>query len=235
MKKKFLFFAFLFSGILFASPFDFSIKNPSVSVRNDFSYSIVNNAKISGFYPSSRISLGFDTLNFNIGYQLVNQNSDFTIQAAYGPNIIDKMKLMLALTYNYSDSLNFSENNFVFGFIFSVEPKEIFKFSMNTSFLLKDSIIDFTIFHVQNFSFEFALYFDWALSKTFETFFHVETASFFNHYLFCSLIFSTGLKYNIIKEFSLGGTISATYIDFFTVSPYHSEVSVNTFLQFNIN
>jgi hypothetical protein len=47
--------------------------------------------------------------------------------------------------------------------------------------------------------------------------------------------YSTGIKYNIIKEFSLGSTISATYIDFFTVSPYHSEVSVNTFLQFNIN
>ena len=235
MKKKFLLLMFLFSGILFASPFNFSIKNPSISVRNDFSYSIVNNAKFSGFYPSSKISLDFNTLNFNLGYQLVNQNSDFTIQAAYGPKILDRMKLQLAFTYNFLHSLTFSENNFVFGFVFSVKPKEIFKFSMNTSFLLKDSIINFTNFHIPNFSYEFGLYFDWALSNLFETFFHIETASFFNHYLFCSLIFSTGIKYNIIKEFSLGSTISATYIDFFTVSPYHSEVSVNTFLQFNIN
>lgn len=234
MKKKFVLLVFLFSGILFATPFDFSLKKDSISVRNDFSYSILNSEKFSGFYSSSKASLDFNTLNVNVGYQLVNQNSDFTIQAAYGPRILDFMKLQLALTYNYSDFISFSENNFVFGFILAVKPKDIFKFTMNTSILLKDSIIDFTNFHISNFSFEFALYFDWELSKQFETFFHVETASFFNHYLFCSLIFSTGLKYNLINELSLGGTISATYIDFFTVSPYHSEVSVNTFLQFNI-
>ena len=128
MNKKFIFtliFIFLFKTI-FSNTFDFSIKKPITTVRTDFSYSIVNNMKYSGFYSSSKISVDFDAMKFDCGYQLVNQTSDFTIQTSYGPRILDQMKLQVSLTYNHLDSKNFTENNFLFGLKFSTKPKKIF-------------------------------------------------------------------------------------------------------------
>ena len=234
MKKNFLFFLFLFSGFLFANSFDFSLKSPSIFLRSDFSYSLLNNVKKTGFYSSTRGTLDFSTLNVDFGYQLAKNNSDFTFRTMYGPNIQNKMNLKFAFTLNHTNTINFAENNLVFGIHYDTQPSEIFKFASHLGYLLKLTNISTSNLKIPNHSMEIALYFDWFALEKLNPFLYVETSSFFNHFLFCSVIFSLGCNYQIIEKLSLGSSLAVTYVDFFTVSPYHSEISINTFVKFQI-
>ena len=224
----------MFSGFLFANSFDFSLKSPSIFLRSDFSYSLLNNVKKTGFYSSTRGTLDFSTLNVDFGYQLAKNNSDFTFRTMYGPNIQNKMNLKFAFTLNHTNTINFAENNLVFGIYYDTQPSEIFKFASHLAYLLKLTNISTSNLKIPNHSMEIALYFDWFALEKLNPFLYVEISSFFNHFLFCSVIFSLGCNYQIIEKLSLGSSLAVTYVDFFTVSPYHSEISINTFVKFQI-
>jgi hypothetical protein len=144
------------------------------------------------------------------------------------------MNLKVAFTLNHTNTINFAENNLVFGIHYDTQPSEIFKFASHLAYLLKLTNISTSNLKISNHSIEIALYFDWFALEKLNPFLYVETSSFFNHFLFCSVIFSLGCNYQIIEKLSLGSSLAVTYVDFFTVSPYHSEISINTFVKFQI-
>lgn len=127
-----------------------------------------------------------------------------------------------------------SENNFVCGLDVGVKFSPFFNFETKVAYLLKTSKIKLSNLFITDSSIELAFYFDWFVKNKINPFLYIETASFFKHYILPTVIFSTGVNYEIFEKIRIGCSISATYINFITVVPYHSEISVSSYVKFLI-
>jgi len=136
--------------------------------------------------------------------------------------------------YNCVDDSCSFENNFVCGLDVGVKFSPFFNFETKVAYLLKTSKIKLSNLFITDSSIELAFYFDWFVKNKINPFLYIETASFFKHYILPTVIFSTGVNYEIFEKIRIGCSISATYINFITVVPYHSEISVSSYVKFLI-
>ena len=232
MKKVVLFFLFFYVNFLFAQTVDFSFEKPKISISNNFSYNIVNDISSSRFFDSALLSVDAKLLKVDCGVQGSSENISFSFDILCGPNILNFFDVKGLFLYNGVDDDCFFEINIVCGLDVGVKFSPFFNFETKVAYLFKASNIKSSNLVFTDSSIELAFYFDWFVANKINPFFYIETASFFKHYILPTAIFSTGVNYEILEKIEIGCSVSATYINFITVVPYHSEVSVSSYVKF---
>lgn len=233
MKKVFFLILFFYANFLYAQIFDFSFQKPKLSVLNNFSYNIVSSERHADFYNSTILSANFSCLKLDCGVELSEDNYSFTFLISSGPKLFNIFDIKPYFLYNCVGEKSFFENNIILGLGITTQIGRFFNLTVKAAFLFKNSFIKSQKeLYLYDASAEYAVYFDWFIANRINPFFHIDTASFFSHYISPTIIFSIGTNCKINEKIEVGGLVSATYVNIITAVPYHAEVTISSFVKF---
>lgn len=238
MKKR-LFTIFLITTIIlpfFGQAVDFKLEQPEVFITQNLGIPFVTDSKRDTISLSTTGYADFQQMTIKTGVQGTGGKADFSLMCVYWPKFFYHMNIGPGLLLHYYTNNTIStEFDFIPGLYMRYKGPILELFTQGGLFLKVSHIPSFiSNSNVLDNSLLINLHFYWTVNQVTKVYFLVETSTFYDYFLFCTPIFTSGAEYTFLQKWAVGSNLSLTFLDMFTVSSHYSQISVNTYIKFKV-
>lgn len=216
--------------------FDFSLSKPELTVTANLGIPFLTDQKRDCPKFFAEAGLNFSQLNLEAGIQQTGTKTDISFAAIYWPKLFGILNVGPGFKYHFfNHNSDFTEHDILAGLYIAYHGPVLTFFSQG-SFFTKISNIPAlaTAQCVLNSSLQLNINFYWKVTELTDVYFLVESSTFYDYFLFCTPIFTTGAEYKIMNNVALGSNLEVTLIDMFTVSSSITQITMNLYAKVRI-